>query len=1042
MPAHEDFETAKAMISIKTLLLSNQQTFNTKLVKLKNPTGLQLLQANTRLRSGNDMAFNQLINECSKMNLMTTAMVLEQLRQNVDLSVNSLARVCHQNADTKFNAQSVNPLSLIQLPDEKSKINQKLVESLTETNPNIRIPVLNAISSKSMNHSIQSYMEIFKPPMPVPVPEKSPIYQIDNSSLLAVDKAKKLYKDLLNGKANINEKIKTRDPFVLIELSQLISNELMSNIEKSKIDMSKLSDFHLVDALHNNSAPFDLLESIKNSIIIFYTSIAKLKTPMNDKEFELKHKKLEDEILKNVDLRTKEFWKKVIRTCLYTYDAFKNTNISIGMGVQTEEVDDFGDKILKGGKTSRSEYVAKIIGLEAENKELFMENENLIQLNQGLEKKIIENKETIKNLDCELTIFTTKQSNSLTKEHELEKNNKYIKDRFDDTQKRFEIMSEREKDLIFDLNSIKGVYNEILKFLVALKDKVYDDSTEYSTISPKVSKYIKDLIEFIQKWDYIKFNEVNLMLRKWLVESTNFEEGSTRVWDKQPFELGIKHRGSSIRKLAMSRFLISNPISIFSSANRKENFFQSNANLSKIDSESNIIDSNFKKSFSKKNNNGENIQNSLLGGNSSQNKHLKRPSKILKDRKSIFEITQSRNSIVGSRNSISMAPNQTIPDKRSVNSKPGKEMSYGKYLSVSKTQSNNVPSINSFVNLQSRNNNWNHQIAPTEHLKSHFGKINKVNNQPTSNNMVKTHSLLSPDRQGSNISNLKLESDENFGKIREPSIADDFLNDRVYQNPRITRIQKDGYVALNSLKFDSEVVVKIDHKINCCYSYTYIKSTRFPTRFSSYSSDDPDMSRAAHLGGKLSKHVLRLFREEMAKGGKQSIQDYLGAAMRIINYTIGVIKADCGNEISTATLLDELLRQESENEMNANLDRGSLKEHVHPSIFLSNRVNAERGRNGSVKKMINHHPLEKSKLNPAMMTSLSNKVLMNNSNSENVVKNGKGDLSFIPYTVKTDFFNKYILKSGLRGIRGLSLAGKKDTRPLGITSNQANESLN
>lgn len=508
---NEGVEILNTMASIKSMLAANQQQYLLKISKSASYSTTQMLQANFKLRAANDAAMNQIMNECTRLGLQSITFALEQLRQNAEIVTNSLVTILQTRGSAK-EKQSLKPLSNSHTaPKENAEnlntVNNAQVSSwiLPPSQSNVvfgKVDPVQPSDSKSMAQ--QSKVNQINIETPLSDSAQPNLFGFSkNSGQNSHERAKKLYEDIERGKITWNWTSKIRDPFVLIELSQMISADLIKNIEKSKIDLSKVSDFGPAQSLRSNPSPITLLESIQSSIREFYNRIYKLDKPLNEKEFEEKQRQLEEELLSNIDERMREFWRHVIHTCMENYKLIWDNRLTHNVSVQTD-VEELASKAEIDAVNHK--HLAKLINMEVDYKKVIGTLNRLKDKHSKLKAEFKEKDELLKAAMAELSEAKFALATQRISSEESTSRSKYCNQKVEELQKKIDDGLIREKILIGDMANVQSVYNETLKFLSAMKEKLSDDFAVHRRSSVVNASYVLGVMDFMKKWDHIDFD--------------------------------------------------------------------------------------------------------------------------------------------------------------------------------------------------------------------------------------------------------------------------------------------------------------------------------------------------------------------------------------------------------------------------------------------------------------------------------------------------------------------------------------------------------
>jgi hypothetical protein len=555
----ENVDFCNAMKSVRSLLQDSQRTFQKKIARMVNfNTGL-FLQANNELRTATTLALNQILTECSMLNILHLTSTLEAFRTNEELLVGNLFKLCRYYLENQPN--KVKPKAdVMNRPDsiDRLNLNDGHFEPIK-----LMLPAL-TISDRRSSLSTQKYDNTFKintnhlgHGQATELAKSSPndSQSLINANLSNRNKknAKEIYDDLERGRLMWNS-LEVTDPMVLIELSQLLSQVVLKNIKESKIQMAKISDFDEAEKLGTFKTPFDTLDTIRSAIKGFFHSIKKLESPLDENDFIKKQKKLETKLLENIDSSMKKFWKQVIDACFTSYSMIRNGRKFADSGIQTDVASNQKMSVTKG---EREGYIGKIMNLEAEITDLTSNLKCLEGSIMNLKEELARKDETIEKMTNEFNEMSMRLTKaSFKKDRNKSKGSFYIQ-KFEDTKKTLEDLQSRETTYLADLNTTKKVYNQLMEFLKDFKGKLVADLSKYSSSAPKLYAYARENIDFIQQWSHVNLNDIPAILQRWLSVQDTEQDGSLPT-EEHSFSFGLKP-ASNVKKWNLG-YPISAPI--------------------------------------------------------------------------------------------------------------------------------------------------------------------------------------------------------------------------------------------------------------------------------------------------------------------------------------------------------------------------------------------------------------------------------------------------------------------------------------------------
>lgn len=538
MAEHVDF--CNAMKSVRTLLQESQRTFQKKISRMVGLNTILFLQANRELQTSTTLALNQLLTECSMLDIPHLTSTLEVYRSNAELLMNNLFKLCQYDIENQ--AKSKPKAAVL---NRSNSIDYLNINDGTLDPGKLMLPALKTTDRKS-SLSTYKYDNTFKlntnnlyqiPGLDLAKssPNDSSTIRGTNSSNQNRKSAKEIYNDLERGKLTWNS-LEVSDPIVLIELSQLLSNGVLNNIKESKIQISKISDFDEAEKLTNFKTPFDTLDNIRSAIKGFLNSIRKLEYPLDENDFVQTQKKLEAKLLENIDSSMKQFWKQVIDTCFSSYSMIRNGRKIVELGCQTDVSSNQKMSLTKG---ERENYISRIMNFEAEVTDLTSNLKSLEGDIMNLKEELSRKEAAIEKITNEFTEMSMKLTKTTFKKDRNKSKGSFYIQKLEDTKKTLEDLQSREEVYMADLKTTKGIYQDIMNFIVELKAKLTADLSKFEGSAPKLYAYARENIDFIQQWDHVNLNEVPAIFQR-LLQNQDLDQNGSSPRKEYNFNFGLK----------------------------------------------------------------------------------------------------------------------------------------------------------------------------------------------------------------------------------------------------------------------------------------------------------------------------------------------------------------------------------------------------------------------------------------------------------------------------------------------------------------------
>jgi hypothetical protein len=1043
----EEIEFGQAMASIKSLLVKSHQTFTRKIEKSSLMTPGQILQTVSTLRSANEIAFRQILNECTRMEFPSLTQTVGQLRLNTECLISNIllifegdleglsAKITNREKKQSLNGEPGTSVENRDLLDFKFKPKNLLTAKNTPRN-----------TIQRLSHLEDKNIERVEPEITI----EAELNFGQSSEAESIDKAKKLFKSLERGEINWAGVSLIHDPFVLIELSQFITRDLMNNFEQNKVDLLKIADFGPLNMSVRSSSPNAHINSIQNSITDFYSRIHRLDKQPTELEFRDKQLKLEAQLLSNFDEKSRALWSKIIRSFFLSYRLFQETKNCDHVGVQFNGEETGHDK----HENADSKLMSRIMDLQIELKKMtsyfdesnakLSEAQNQIEVKEAAYKKTKLKYSDVKDqLQKQITII--KES--------TQKGSYYIS-KISELQKKEEEAGIRAVDIRRDFASVGSTFTEVMKFLSALKEKMMKDLIENETASVKVYKYIRQMIAFVQKWDYLKFDSFNDIFRKWTSESDqNSEKISTSLAEKSfSFSFG------ALEKLSQSPFTLSATIKIdgpFSIYSNQDGKYQLNslswAILPIKQSLESINDKGAapkKKKRSKKFSISQNIHifvwlkgnkfakmiNRLDEANSQaidkfhqnfsvKDQQINQKSKVKHRRRSVGGTSEVRK-----RSNTNEQPHPLRKSKSLVNVtnpdvfKPLGYMNDGK---PSKSENQILSQLNGAYSSQS------------------IGKVMQQKENITSSNRI-TNSLLSSKRRGGVKSTLNAIPDimiSKFHKKSNPKQPNSLLSvppSTIFQ-PEAIIPTKDRRVTLFYSRFDTKHMYNSKQIIQNCYSYTYQKQNLLESTQGLAIFREGEKSRHQSIKMNNLQSIIPeddrelVFSRENSSSKTQIHRKYT----KSIDHSSLVNNPNFGHRDFQKRHFHENISKRETAILLSKKREFPSKAHLDP-IELSLRESRSHKFNGSSQyvsrdkdlclssRMLGCKPLiDHPRMNNNTLSQTKNPYIVHEKEGRQRILKREKEISFVPVTITTDYFNRQILKKRVGGIKGVSLSRRE-----------------
>ena len=1001
---NEGVDFHNTMASIKNMLAANQQQYLVKISKSASYSTTQMLQANFKLRAANDAAINQIMNECTRLGLQSLATSLEQFRQNAEIMINSLITILQIRGSTK-EKNPLNPLSNLQTANKENAdygiVLNKNPASTWILPPSQSNSFIGKTDLTKYNEKQQSG-QLIRPNQVIVESPQSDGTQPNllgfskNSGQNSHERAKKLYEDIERGKITWNWTSKIRDPFVLIELSQMISADLIKNIEKSKIDLSKVSDFGPAQTLRSNPSPIALLESIQTSIHEFYNRIYKMDKPLNEEELEQQQRQLEEALLSNIDERMREFWKHVIHSCMENYKLMWENRLRHSVSVQTGGEDlDLQAEI----EAASNKHLSRLINLEVDHKKTVSTLNRLKDKYSKLKAEFKEKDETLKAVISELSEARVALATQRISSEENTSRSKYYNQRIEELQKKVDENLLKEKLLIADMSNLQSIFNETLKFLQALKERLSSDLAAQRRNSVANASYVLSVMEFLKKWDHIDFDGAIETFLKYQKPSDQSKGNFiAQKLEMVSFTLKIRESGRDVSQnpplnsLASKR-RISKTINILSGQGIRSMQAQheSRAELPETGEQQN----------SKK---GLKAQSETL-----QKYPIARPVLIFHNP----SLNKSRLNLLSTKKEGSWT-NQ-------IKVQPGIQMSLNHHSSMG-MQSDTNNHIQSNLNQQTATNMVSSQIVNVLRKQStnqtgKEGQANyEINEEPSRKQMPKATTTIK--EESNKVS--AVQDDVSLNRNDEDETINFNENEKELLEMKSTD-HLDKQVSINQVDF--------------CYNYVYHKNIRShtdpairrdkeSTRDAKVTSVFPQINtRNQSTGLEMLSNV-----RQIKIHSKDAPHQTLDGGSKIKETRNNELHPNFINDLTEkmvskniATLMSRKGSSRfSSSKRNSLIDQQANPSSPHKTQQMyrpSNRANTDDQRNDTIDLRIGDSASPEKNLAAASKTPRAQ------------FSRKQTDKLFVPYTVSTDYFNNHILKKRIKGIKGVSMGRRKSFRP-------------